>query len=144
VSSLDLDDVDVQGRTVDVLGKGRSERIRLTLPQETAAALQEWIEARGTDPGPLFTNYDRARKGHRLTGRSIHRIIGRLGQKVGLAVWPHGLRHAAITEALDLTNGNVRAVQRFSRHRSIQVLNLYDDSRKDMGGEIAQLVATGR
>ncbi len=43
--------------------------------------------------------------------------------------------------ALDLTGGNVRAVQRFSRHRDLRVLNLYDDNRQDLGGEVAALVA---
>lgn len=37
-------------------------------------------------------------------------------------VRPHGLRHAAVTEAFDRTRGNVRAVQRFSRHRDLSVL----------------------
>ena len=60
---------------------------------------------------------------------------------LGLKVWPHGLRHAAITEALDLTGGDVRKVQRFSRHRDLQTLTIYDDARIDMGGEVAKLVA---
>jgi integrase/recombinase XerC len=54
---------------------------------------------------------------------------------------PHGLRHAGITEALDLTKGNIRAVQRFSRHRDLRILNLYDDNRIDLGGDVARLVA---
>ena len=84
----------------------------------------------------------RAGKGRRLTGRSHHRIVKALGEAAGLgAVRPHGLRHAAITEALDATNGNVRAVQRFSRHRDLRVLNTYDDNRQDLAGEVARLVA---
>ncbi len=50
----------------------------------------------------------------------------------GFKTTPHGLRHAAITEALDATGGNVRAVQKFSRHRDLLVLNRYDNSRQDM------------
>ena len=54
---------------------------------------------------------------------------------------PHGLRHAAITAALDATNGDVRRVQRFSRHADARTLLIYDDARSDMGGEIAALIA---
>jgi site-specific recombinase XerC len=61
----------------------------------------------------------------------------------GLRVTPHGLRHAAITSALDLTKGDVRAVQRFSRHRDVRVINVYDDSREDLAGVVARLVAVG-
>jgi integrase/recombinase XerC len=56
-------------------------------------------------------------------------------------VRPHGLRHAAITEALRLTRGDVRAVQRFSRHRDLWTLTLYDDNRADLAGEIARQLA---
>ena len=41
----------------------------------------------------------------------------------------------------DLTGGNVRAVQRFSRHRDVRVLERYDDNRRDLGGEVAKQVA---
>lgn len=139
--SLRLEDLDLAAGTVAVLGKGRTERASLTLPAPTLAALEAWLAVRGSAPGPLFVNFDRAGKGEGLTGRSLHRIVRELGRAVGLALRPHGLRHAAITEALDLTNGNVRAVQRFSRHRDLRVLNRYDDNREDLGGEVARLVA---
>jgi integrase/recombinase XerC len=56
-------------------------------------------------------------------------------------VAPHQLRHAAITTALDRTGGDVRAVARFSRHRSVDVVAQYDDNRRDLGGEVAAMVA---
>lgn len=141
VVRLDVEDVDLEAATVAVLGKGRSERERLTLPAPTVAALTAWLELRGTAPGPLFTNFDRAQKGERLTGRSVYRVVKRLGERAGVRARPHGLRHAAITEALELTGGNVRAVQRFSRHRDLRTLNIYDDNRQDLAGEVAALVA---
>lgn len=139
--SLDLADVDLAAGTVSVIGKGRTEREALTLPEPTKAALADWVAVRGPEAGPLFTNLDRAGKGSRLTGRSVARVLAAAGAAVGLRVRPHGLRHAAITEALDATDGNVRAVQRFSRHRDLRVLSRYDDARQDLGGEVARLVA---
>ena len=39
-----------------------------------------------------------------------------LAAKAGLhRVRPHGLRHAAITEVLDITRGDFRTAQRFGR-----------------------------
>jgi integrase/recombinase XerC len=32
---------------------------------------------------------------------------------------------------------NLRAVQRFSRHRGPRVLTVYDDDREDLGGQAA-------
>jgi hypothetical protein len=41
----------------------------------------------------------------------------------------------ARTEALDL-GADVRAVQRFSRHRNLATLQRYDDNRADLGGQV--------
>src|SRR5262249_44719583 len=140
---LDLEDLDVETGTVHVLGKGRAEKARLTLPDPTRQALVAWLAVRGRQPGPLFTSCDRAGKGSgRLTGSAVYMIVRRLGIQAGLGqVRPHGLRHAAITAALDLTGGDVRAVQRFSRHRDLRTLQRYDDSRRDLGGEVAKKLA---
>jgi hypothetical protein len=59
----------------------------------------------------------------------------------GMTARPHGQRHAAITSALDATLGNVRAVQRFSRHADVRTPQVYDDNREDLGGKVAALVA---
>ncbi|MCM2303076.1 MAG: site-specific integrase [Elusimicrobia bacterium] len=136
VVSLDLAHVALEAGTLSIKGKGRTTRMTLTLPDETAGVLTAWIAARGTAPGPLFTNFDRAGKGARLTGTSVYRLTRGLG--LGR---PHGVRHLAITEALDLLGGDVRKVQRFSRHRDLRVLNVYDDNRQDLAGEVARIVA---
>ncbi len=115
----------------------------MPLPEPTKAALAAWVEARGTEPGPLFTNFDRARKGGLITGTSIYRLIRGLGERAGSRARPHGLRHAAITEALELTRGNVRTVQRFSGHKDVRTIERYEDNRQDIAGEVARLVADG-
>ena len=63
------------------------------------------------------------------------------GRRPGLPSGPHGFRHLAITSALDLTKGDVRAAQKFSRHKDVRVLNTYDDNRQDLAGDVARLVA---
>src|SRR5439155_20366744 len=142
VVRLDRADWDRAAGTLAVLGKGRTAKVALTLPPPTQAALERWLAVRGQEPGPLFRSLDRARKGSgRLTGAGLYALVRRLGQQAGLKVWPHGLRHAAITEALDRTGGDVRAVQRFSRHRDLKTLQRYDDNRADLAGDVARRVA---
>jgi integrase/recombinase XerC len=113
----------------------------MTLPAPTKTALEAWLEARGTDDGPLFVNFDRAGKGGRLTGSAVYFIVRGLGTRAGVTVRSHGLRNLAITSALDLTKGDVRAVQKFSRHKDVRVLNTYDDNRQDLAGDVARLAA---
>ncbi len=104
--SLDLTDVDLVTSTIQVIGKGRTEKESLSLPQPTKEALEKWLETRGSQPGPLFTNFDPAKKGNRLTQTSLYRIIRRLGEKNGFKTRPHALRHTAITEAVKMAQIN--------------------------------------
>lgn len=142
VAHLDLADVELEAATVTILGKGRREPEILTIPAETVQALKRWIFARGSKPGPLFLNFDRARKGDgRLTGDGIYKMVRSRAATIGITTRPHGLRHAAITEALELTGGNLVAVQDYSRHAKTETLRLYDDNRKSRGAEVARMVA---
>ncbi len=146
VVGLDVDDLDLDAGTISVLGKGRTQKASLTLPGPTKEAIRQWLEARGTEPGALFTNLDRARKGCRLTGTSLYRIVRRLGEQVGLKVRPHGLRHTAITEACKLAQAKgmgLEEVLDFSRHRDVKVLMVYRDRERDVQGQLAALVAAG-
>ena len=141
VVGVDREDLDLEGGTLAVLGKGRTQKVRLTLPGPTREALAAWLAVRGDEPGPLFRPLDRSGKGARLSGTSLYRVVRRLGEWAGLKARPHGLRHAAVTAALDLTGGDIRAVQKFSRHRDVRVIERYDDSRQDLAGDVARRVA---
>ncbi|MCC6963747.1 MAG: tyrosine-type recombinase/integrase [candidate division Zixibacteria bacterium] len=138
---LELSDLSLAERRIAVVGKGSRESLTLSLPEPTATAISTWLAFRGTDPGPLFVNFDHAAKGCRLTGAAIFYIVRTLGRISGVTARPHGIRHTAITHALDRTGGNVRSVQRFSRHANLQTLTIYDDNRRNVAGQIAELVA---
>lgn len=144
VVSLDLADVDLGTSKLSVLGKGRSQKHLLSLPEPTKAALTAWLEVRGPEAGPLFTNFDRASKGRRLTGTSLYRIVRALGARIGLEIRPHGLRHTAITEACKAaqTNGvGLEEVLQFSRHKDVRTLMIYRDRERDVQGQLAACVA---
>jgi integrase/recombinase XerC len=140
---LDVEGLDLAAGCCWILGKGRRQRERLTLPRPTRAALSAWLADRGGAPGPLFVALDRAHRGHRLTGAAVYAVVRGLGEAAGVRARPHGWRHAAITQALGATNGDVRAVQRFSRHKDIRIIQRYDDSRADLAGGVAKRVAEG-
>lgn len=65
-----------------------------------------------------------------LEPRSVLRIVRELGQKVGLHLWCHGLRHTSITRAAELGQRaglGLDKIRAFSRHRSIATLMVYVD-----------------
>jgi integrase len=65
--------------------------------------------------------------------------VSEIGKTAGLVrvPRPHGLRHQAITRALDLGR-DLRDVAKFSRHRDIRRPAVYDDCRRDVGGDFAR------
>jgi integrase/recombinase XerC len=76
-----------------------------------------------------------------MTGSAVYQAVRLLGEAVGVRARPHGLRHSAITEALEATNGNVRAAQAFSRHANVATVMIYDDARQNLGAAVAARVA---
>lgn len=139
VAGLDLEHFDPKESRLSILGKARNDREWVTLTDRTKEAIENWLRHRRAGPGPLFTNFDPAGKGERLTDTSIYRIIKAYGLRR-----PHGLRHTGITEALERTGGDLRAVQKFSRHKDPKTIMRYDDNRKDMAGNVAKLLDEDR
>jgi integrase/recombinase XerC len=162
------EDVDLDGRAVRIRGKGRDAREWVTVSERAASAVSDWTMVRGEWAGPLFVRTDPAaiaamdgvngpldgplfdlpeppqpmpRPG-RLTGDSVNRMVRALAKRAGLKriVRAHGLRHAAITKCLDNGRG-YREVMAFSRHLDPKIIALYDDNRKDLGGELSRQVA---
>lgn len=146
VSQLNVGDFDPDAKSLRILGKGRGTQSEVVdLGEATVEAIADWLEfSRGTRPhdAPLFTSLDFANSGHRLTGDGIRKIVVRLCTKAGIkkVMSPHRIRHSAITAALDATDGNVRKVQRLSRHRQLDTLMIYDDNRGRDQAEVTGLL----
>ena len=145
VVALDVEDVDLEGERLWVLGKGRAQKEAVSLPEPTRITLTGWLEVRGSEPGPLFTNFDRAAKGHRrLTGGGLYKLVRALGLKVGVKTRPHGIRHTSVTEAVKAAQANgmgLEEVLSFSRHSNVTTLMIYRDRERNVQGELAAMVA---
>ncbi len=96
-------DVDLEGGFLLMRYTRPARVISINLPDQTKEALREWVLIRGSRPGPLFINYDRARKGKRLTGRSVDRnVVKPLTILIGLHLSPERLRYLGIEQVLEL------------------------------------------
>jgi integrase/recombinase XerC len=96
VAGLDMTDVDWQKSRLTVRVDNRTTATHLDLPIRTVKALRHWMDHRDPVDGPLFVNFDRARKGARLTPNSIYRIVRQLGKKAGIEIGPDRVRSAAV------------------------------------------------
>lgn len=146
VSLLNYGDFDPTENQLTILGKGRgTQREIIGLSHPTTKAFLAWTEAfrHRKKKAPLFVALDFKNKGHRITGDGIYKLVNRYGRKAGIKkrLSPHRIRHSAITAALDATDGNLRKVQKLSRHRDINTLLIYDDNRAKDQVELSELLS---
>lgn len=133
---LDIADLDAQGESLFVRGKGKKERI-VPLGSHALAAIAKYIEAVEADhkfgpkwhqciqnagKGPLFLN----KHGSRLSSRSVRRKLDKYLRSVGLdpAISPHTLRHSFATHLLD-NGADLRSVQELLGHQSLSTTQVY-------------------
>ncbi len=123
LAGINVEDMDLTGRTVRVRGKGGKERI-VPIGRKAARAIEEYRRQLGQSAarGALFLN----RYGNRLSTRSIARILNQLARQCGLAVpvSPHGLRHSFATHLLD-AGADLRAVQELLGHKNLSTTQRY-------------------
>ena len=145
---LTMQETDLARGTTWIKAKGRREKELVPLPKAVVDALRRYLRWRGSQAGPLFQTRGqrgKARDG-RLETRSVLRIVRELGQRVGLHVWCHSLRHTSITQAAELGQKaglGLDKILAHSRHRNIATLMLYVDEhdRQRPQATLADLVA---
>jgi integrase/recombinase XerC len=146
VARIEFEDVDLEGGKVFVLRKKHLQKTLLSMPGPTVEALKAWMDTRTEKIGPVFVNFDRAKKGEgeRLTDGSVYRMVRGLGEKIGIQTRPHGLRHLAITEAVKAATAagiGLDEVRDFSGHKDVKTLLIYRDRERNVQGQLAALVA---
>ena len=118
---LDVDGVNLRGRSISVWGKGSKER-RLPLGEPAADALGTWLRQRGEVAGgeagqAVFVN----RRGRRLTPRDVRRLLDR---RAVAPTSPHALRHTFATHLLD-GGADLRTVQELLGHADVSTTQIY-------------------
>ena len=68
----------------------------------------------------LLINY----KGEKLTERSVQKIIKLVGEKIGLDIHPHLLRHTFATDLLN-KGADIRMIQELLGHENLDTTQIY-------------------
>jgi integrase/recombinase XerC len=125
LTGLNLCDLDLQDRTVRVLGKGSRERI-VPVGRMAITALRGYLTERKWQAKPGETALFVSRSGGRLDGRAVQLRVARWAKKAGINqhVHPHMFRHSCATHLLE-SSSSIRDVQEFLGHASISTTAIY-------------------
>ena len=130
--NLQIQDMDIENRTLRILGKGNKERI-LFFYESLQDLLKAYIResrSRLMDDAHdcLFVNG----KGKPLTSRGVQYILKTQGEKANLRMHlhPHMLRHTFATHLLD-NGASLRIVQSLLGHESISTTQIYTHVNMD-------------
>lgn len=131
LTGLDKDHINLKRREFMVRGKGQKDRPIFISP-DAAKWIEHYLNRREDNVKPLFIRYsgskqvDLSGNFHRLTSRSIQRIVSRYALLAGITkhVSPHTLRHSFATDLL-MNGGDLRAVQAMLGHSNISTTQIY-------------------
>jgi integrase/recombinase XerC len=125
ITGLALTDLDLDDRTVRVLGKGAKTRV-LPVGRKAVAALRRWLAERPALARPDELAVFVGRRGSRLGERAVQLIVARRARQQGLPqhVHPHLFRHSFATHLLE-SSRDLRAVQELLGHASISTTQVY-------------------
>lgn len=128
VCGLDVQDLDPRESLLRVRrAKGRKERVVPLVAGATAAA-EDWLEARGYAPGPLFVPVDKAGaiSIRRLSTQAVYNIIVRRASEAGVDHFsPHDFRRSMISHLLD-AGADLVTVSKLAGHAAVTTTARYD------------------
>lgn len=127
VIRLDVKDIDLVGKTAQVLGKGRDDKEVINLHPQTVKAIKEYMDYCKIKDGALFVSNSGNSKNTRLTTRSIRNIVKELLDSLGIDKTTHGFRHYFTTTLIKTYKGDLTQVSRYTRHKSLEMLQVYND-----------------
>lgn len=135
---LDVEDVNLSGRVVRVLGKGGKQRL-VPFNRSAEAAMRAWLKdweglraqaaalaaarvAKKKPREPLFLNYQGTRISTRSVDRLVRRYVTACSTRFGIS--PHALRHSFATHLLE-RGADLRAIQELLGHSRLSTTQRY-------------------
>lgn len=127
---LNVADIDLIGKKALIQGKGRDDKEPVDLHPETINALKAYFKTNKIADGALFVSQSNNHRNKRLTTRALREIVKKPLKELGIEKTVHGFRHFFTTTLVKKFKGDLLEVSQYTRHRSLEMLQVYYDRIK--------------
>jgi integrase len=136
---LNWEDINLKNKVLWIRGKGKDDKEPVFIHDDVALALRRLLYTVQDKRGYLYGNTERIRGAvfrsktysgqyKRLTTRGVRLVIEKMFIELGIkGKSTHSFRHYFVTKLLRAYGGDIMTVMKYTRHRSPQMLEVYND-----------------
>jgi integrase/recombinase XerC len=132
VCNLNYYEIDLIEGVMLVQSKGMDDKDIVHLHPQTKLVLERYMKQRQSALKPsdkyLFVSGRRQSWDEKLSVRGLRYIIKGIFAEVGIDRTVHGCRHYFTTHLIKNLDGSLLQVAQFTRHKSVETLQIYNDS----------------
>ncbi len=128
VCNINVEDIDFIGKTIRIKGKARDDTELTNAHPKVLEALKEYLKIYNLASGPVFTSQSKSTKGQRLSTRGLRSIVKAVFEELKIEKAVHSCRHYFVTRLIEVFNSDLIEIAKYSRHRSLEMLRIYDDN----------------
>ncbi len=125
---LDVEDIELPRKTALIHGKGRDDKEPIDLHPRTVQSLGSYMDYCGIRSGALFVSRSNNSLNHRITTKSLREIVKGFLKELQIENTTHGFRHYFTTKLIEHFSNDLLTVQKFTRHKSVETLQVYNDN----------------
>jgi len=106
----------------------RDDKEIIYLHPETVRQIKRYLKANNLKDGALFVSNSNNSRNTRITTRGLRLIIKKILGGLEINKGVHGFRHYFTTTLLKNYQGDLLRVAQYTRHKSLEMLQVYNDN----------------
>lgn len=130
VVRLNVTDINLGASTAMIRGKGRDDKESIDLHPQAVTALKTYLAINKLADGPLFVCKSNNHLNKRLTTKSIRNLVKGFLSTLEIDKTTHSFRHYFTTALIKQFKGDLLEVAQYTRHKSLEMLQIYNDRVK--------------
>jgi len=130
ITRLKFQDIDLINKTAFITGKGRDDKEQINLLPETVKNIQEYIKLNRIADGYLIPSKSNKNLNKQMTTRGLRKIVKDILKVLEINKNVHGFRHYFTTKLIKNYKGDLLEIARYTRHKSLETLQIYNDGVK--------------